>query len=49
MMTAEVPLVACFGILYLGEPLNWRLILGALLIFGYGIGLHLLPAQSTPD
>ncbi len=49
MMTAEVPLVACFGILYLGEPLSWRLITGALLIFGCGIGLNLLPAQSTPN
>jgi len=47
MMTAEVPLVACFGIFYLGEPLNWRMIVGALLIFGCGIGLNLLPAQST--
>jgi len=49
MMTAEVPLVTCFGILYLGEPLHWRLIVGALLIFGCGIGLNLLPAQSPPD
>jgi len=48
MMTAEVPLVACFGVLYLGEPLGWRLILGALLIFGCGIGLNLLPGESTP-
>jgi drug/metabolite transporter (DMT)-like permease len=49
MMTAEVPLAACFGILYLGEPLSWRLIVGASLIFCCGIGLNLLPAQSTPD
>jgi len=47
MMTAEVPLVACFGVLYLCEPLGWRLIVGALLIFGCGIGLNLLPAKST--
>jgi drug/metabolite transporter (DMT)-like permease len=49
IMTAEVPLVACFGVLYLGEPLSWRLIVGALLIFGGGIVLNLLPTQSTPD
>jgi drug/metabolite transporter (DMT)-like permease len=47
MMTAEVPLVAGFGVLYLGEPLGWRLIVGALLIFSCGIGLNLLPAKST--
>ena len=49
MMTAEVPLVAGFGVFYLGEPLGWRLIVGALLIFGCGIGLNLLPTRSTPD
>jgi drug/metabolite transporter (DMT)-like permease len=49
MMTAEVPLVACFGVLYLGEPLSWRLIIGALLIFGCGTGLNFLPGKSTPD
>ena len=47
MMTAEVPLVAGFGVLYLGEPLGWRLIVGTLLIFSSGIGLNLLPAKST--
>lgn len=45
MMTAEVPLVACFGVIYLGEPLGWRLVLGAALIFGCGIGLNLLPTR----
>ena len=45
MMTAEVPLVATFGVLYLGEPLGWRLIVGASLIFGSGIGLNLLPTK----
>jgi len=45
MMTIEVPLVAAFGVLYLGEPAGWRLIIGALLIFGSGIGLNLLPAK----
>ena len=43
MMTAEVPLVACFGVFYLGEPLGWRLIFGTVLIFGCGIGLNILP------
>lgn len=48
MMTAEVPLVAAFGVLYLGEPVDWRLIVGASLIFASGVGLNLLPAKSTP-
>jgi drug/metabolite transporter (DMT)-like permease len=45
MMTAEVPLVAGFGVLYLGEPFDWRLIVGAALIFSSGIGLNLLPTK----
>ncbi len=49
MMTAEVPLVAAFGVLYLGEPIGWRLILGALFIFGSGIGLNLLPDKSASN
>jgi len=49
MMTSEVPLVACFGVLYLGDPFGWRLIVGAFLIFSCGIGLNLMPAKSTPD
>jgi len=47
MMTAEVPLVACFGIIYLGEPVSWRLLVGGLLIFICGIGLNILPAKSV--
>jgi drug/metabolite transporter (DMT)-like permease len=47
MMTAEVPLVASFGVLYLGEPIGWRLVVGALLIFGCGIGLNLLSTRSS--
>lgn len=47
MMTAEVPLVASFGVLCLGEPIGWRLVVGALLIFGCGIGLNLLPTRSA--
>lgn len=46
MMTAEVPLIAAFGVLYLGEPLSWRLVIGASLIFGSGTGLNLLPVKS---
>ncbi len=49
MMTAEVPLVACFGVLYLEEPLGWRLVVGAALIFGCGVGLSLLPSKSAAD
>ena len=48
MMTTEVPIVACFGVLYLGEPVNWRMVVGALLIFGCGIGLNLLPTKAKP-
>ena len=48
MMTAEVPLVAAFGVLYLGEPSDWRLIIGAVLIFGSGVGLNILPSKATP-
>ncbi len=47
MMTAEVPLVTGFGVLFLGEPSGWRVIVGALMIFGSGIGLNLLPDRST--
>ncbi len=46
MMTAEVPLVACFGILFLGEPLGVRLLVGALLVFGNGVGLNLFPSGT---
>jgi drug/metabolite transporter (DMT)-like permease len=49
MMTAEVPLVATFGVLYLGEPLSWRLIAGASLIFVSGSGLNLLPAKREKN
>jgi drug/metabolite transporter (DMT)-like permease len=48
MMTAEVPLVASFGVVYLEEPLGWRLILGASLIFACGVGLSLQPSRSAP-
>ena len=47
MMTVEVPLVACFGVLYLGEPLSWNFIAGTLLIFGSGTGLNLMPVRSN--
>ena len=47
IMTAEVPLLALFGVLYLGEPISWRLVVGSVLIFGCGIGLNLLPAKSV--
>ena len=49
MMTAEVPLAALFGVVYLGEPLGWRLLVGALIVFGCGIGLNLLPPQPSSD
>ena len=48
-LTAEVPLVACFGVIFLGEPLDWRLLDGALFIFGSGVGLNLIPALSGQD
>jgi drug/metabolite transporter (DMT)-like permease len=46
MMTAEVPLVACFGIIGLGEPMGWRLGAGALLIFCCGVALNILPGKA---
>ncbi len=46
MMTVEVPLVACFGVLFLGEPLSWHFVAGTLLIFGSGTGLNLMPVKS---
>ena len=49
IMTAEVPLVACFGVIFLGEPLDWRLLAGALFIFGSGVGLNLIPALSDKN
>ncbi len=49
MMTAEVPLVTGFGVIFLGEPSGWRMIVGALMIFGSGIGLNLLPDKSTSN
>ena len=49
MMTAEVPLVASFGVLYLDEPIGWRLIVGAALIFCCGVGLSLLPSPASDD
>lgn len=47
LMTVEVPLVASFGVLYLGEAFHWRLLVGALLIFACGIGLNLLQAAAA--
>jgi drug/metabolite transporter (DMT)-like permease len=47
IMTAEVPLVACFGVVFLGDPMDWRLLVGALLIFCSGVGLNLIPAISN--
>jgi len=48
IMTVEVPLVAAFGVFGLGEPLGWRLVAGACLIFGCGVGLNILPAKLDP-
>jgi drug/metabolite transporter (DMT)-like permease len=48
MMTAEVPILACFGVIYLGEPIHWRLVVGSLLIFSCALGLNLRPAKSVP-
>jgi drug/metabolite transporter (DMT)-like permease len=48
IMTIEVPLVAGFGVLYLGEPLNWNFIAGTLLICGSGTGLNLMPGKKRP-
>jgi len=47
VMTVEVPLVACFGVLILGEPLSWHFIAGTLLIFSSGTALNLMPVRSN--
>jgi len=39
-----VPLVACFGIFYLDDPFGLHMMVGALLVFGCGIGLNVIPA-----
>ena len=46
VMTLEVPLVACFGVLILGEPLSWNFTVGTLLIFSSGAALNLMPVRS---
>lgn len=48
MMMAEVPATASFGLIYLGEPFDWRLILGALIIIGSGLYLNLRPTIAAP-
>lgn len=47
MMAVEIPATACFGVIYLGEPLGWRLIIGALIILGCGLYLNLRPARAV--
>jgi drug/metabolite transporter (DMT)-like permease len=46
VMTVEVPLVASFGVLILGEPLSWHFIAGTLLIFSSSTALNLMPVRS---
>jgi drug/metabolite transporter (DMT)-like permease len=46
VMTVEVPLVACFGVLILGEPLSWHFLAGTLLIFSSSTALNLMPTRS---
>ena len=43
LMTMELPLVAGFGVLALGEPLSWRLLTGAALVIISGLILNLSP------
>ncbi len=49
MMTAEVALAACVGVIFLGEPLTWNFVAGTLLIFASGIGLNLMPLRQRID
>jgi drug/metabolite transporter (DMT)-like permease len=46
LMTLELPLLAAFGVFYLGEPMGWRLLSGAGLIMASGIVLTLKPGAS---
>ncbi len=45
LMYLELLFLAAFGIIFLGEPLDWRLLSGAALIVGSGIWLNLKPAN----
>ena len=46
LMMIEVIVAAGFGVIYLGESLNSRLVFGAVLILGCGIALVILPEAS---
>jgi len=46
LMMIEPVAATTFGTLYLAEPLNFRFICGAGLIFGCGLFLILLPMRS---
>ena len=48
LMTLELPLVAGFGVIFLGDPFGWRLLIGAGLIMLSGIVLTLKPG-SAPE
>ena len=47
MMMVEVPVTAGFGVIYLDEPLGWRLMIGSLIILGCGLYLNLRPASPV--
>ena len=47
LMTLELPLLAAFGVVFLGEPLTWKLISGAGLIMVSGIVLTLKPGAAS--
>lgn len=46
LMTLELPLAAAFGIIFLGEPLKLKLLLGAGLILFSGVALNLAPKKA---
>lgn len=47
IMMSQVVLAGLIGVIYLGEPLTWQLVVGATLILGCGLGLSRVQARSA--
>jgi drug/metabolite transporter (DMT)-like permease len=47
-MMFEVLVASAFGVIYLGEPLSFRLLIGSIMILGCGATLMLLPLRTKP-
>jgi drug/metabolite transporter (DMT)-like permease len=48
-MMIEVLVASAFGVIYLGEPLSPRLVIGSIMILGCGGALMLLPFRTKPS